>query len=62
MSIFVFFQLESELNKRFFPFPRFPVKGRPELYVICVDNQPRLQSCGKGQFDKSTLGCHYDEV
>jgi hypothetical protein len=28
------FQLESELNKRFFPFPRFPVKGRPGANVI----------------------------
>lgn len=49
----------TPLELRFFPFPRFPVQGRDELYIICVDGLPRLQSCG-GQgaiFDSATLGC-----
>ena len=49
----------TPLEARFFPFPRFPVQGRRELYIICVDGLPRLQSCGGegGIFDPTTLGC-----
>jgi len=49
----------TPLEARFFPFPRFPVQGRKELYIICVDGLPRLQSCGGqgGIFDATTLGC-----
>lgn len=47
----------TPLEARFFPFPRFPVQGRDDLYIICVDGLPRLQSCGAGLFDPSTLGC-----
>ena len=49
----------SPLARRFFPFPRFAVQGRQDLYIICVNNQPRLQSCGGsgGLFDPSTLSC-----
>ena len=48
----------SPLARRFAPFPRFPVQGREDLYIICVNNLPRLQSCGAtGLFDASTLSC-----
>ena len=49
----------TPLEARFFPFPRFPVQGRRELYIICVNGLPRLQSCGGqgGIFDPATLGC-----
>ncbi len=48
----------SPIARRFFPFPRFPVDGQPDLYIICVSDRPRLQACGGGAiFDPSTLGC-----
>ena len=48
----------SPLARRFFPFPRFAVDGRNDLYIICVNNFPRLQACGAGSvFDPSTLSC-----
>ena len=48
----------SPLARRFFPFPRFAVDGRNDLYIICVNNLPRLQACGAGSaFDPSTLSC-----
>ena len=46
------------LARRFFPFPRFAVQGRNDLYIICVNDLPRLQACGAGSaFDPSTLSC-----
>ncbi len=49
----------SPLARRFLPFPRFAVQGRPDLYIICVNELPRLQSCGNsgGLFDSSSLSC-----
>jgi len=48
----------SPLARRFFPFPRFPVPKDPQLYIICVDGVPRLNTCAEGSlFDKGTLGC-----
>jgi len=48
----------SPLARRFFPFPRFPVPKDPQLYIICVDGVPRLNTCAEGSiFDKNTLGC-----
>jgi len=48
----------SPLAKRFFPFPRFPVEKDPQLYIICVDGVPRLNTCAAGSlFDKGSLGC-----
>ena len=30
----------------------------PRVYIICVDGQPRLQSCGAhDEFDQDTLTC-----
>eukprot|EP00095_Tigriopus_kingsejongensis_P007774 snap_masked-scaffold154_size301342-processed-gene-2.15 protein:Tk07774 transcript:snap_masked-scaffold154_size301342-processed-gene-2.15-mRNA-1 annotation:"GJ15814" len=47
----------SELNQRFYPFPRFAIEEQPNLYLTCVNDQPRLQSCGPGsQFDPDVLG------
>ena len=52
-------ELQGTLAGRFLPFPRFPVQGRNELYIICVNNLPRLQSCGAsgGLFDANSLSC-----
>ena len=37
---------------------RFPVEKDPQLYIICVDGVPRLNTCAAGSlFDKATLGC-----
>lgn len=48
----------SELNQRYYPFPRFAIENQPELYLTCVNNLPRLHSCGPGtQFDSNVLGC-----
>jgi len=48
----------SPLAKRFFPFPRFPVPKDPQLYIICVNGMPRLNSCGEGSlFSEASLGC-----
>ena len=47
----------SPLARRFLPFPRFPVQGRQDLYIICVNNLPRLQACPSGLFDPSSLSC-----
>jgi len=48
----------TPLARRFFPFPRFGVQGQPDLYIICVNDLPRLQACTPGHlFDSSTLGC-----
>ena len=38
----------SPLARRFFPFPRFPVPKDPQLYIICVDGVPRLNTCAEG--------------
>ena len=48
----------SDLARRFLPFPRFPVDGQPDLYILCVNDLPRLQACGPGNvFDPSVYGC-----
>ena len=31
---------------RFLPYPRFPLPGDPTSYIICVNDQPRIQFCG----------------
>ena len=37
---------------------RFPVEKDPQLYIICVDGVPRLNTCAAGSlFDKGSLGC-----
>lgn len=48
----------SPLAARFFPFPRFAVPDDPQLYIICVNNVPRLHTCQEGTiFSEATLGC-----
>jgi len=48
----------SPLARRFFPFPRFPVEKDPQLYIICVEGVPRLNTCAAGSiFDTASLGC-----
>jgi hypothetical protein len=45
-------------NELYAPFPRFTVEGNNKTYLICVDNQPRLQSCGAlDSWDPETLEC-----
>ena len=28
---------------RFLPFPRFPMPSNPNAYIICVEDNPRIQ-------------------
>ena len=51
----------SHLN-RFLPFPRFPLPGDEYSYIVCVENQPRIQACGDySVFDPQLLTCVYIE-
>lgn len=43
---------------RFLPFPRFPVQDDPHRFILCVENKPRLISCGdESLFNPQTLAC-----
>jgi len=59
--------LNSELPanavaRRFLPFPRFPDPSDEAGYIVCVNNEPRIQHCGDGAvFDPQTLSCLYYE-
>lgn len=51
-------ELERTINEQFSPFPRFAVDEAASVYLICVDNLPRLQSCGSLDiFSPDTLQC-----
>ena len=45
---------------RFLPYPRFPHPGDDASYIVCVNDQPRIQFCGDySAFDPQTLSCVY---
>jgi hypothetical protein len=48
---------------RFLPYPRFPLPGDDAAYIICVNDQPRIQHCGDySLFDAQTLSCIYQDA
>lgn len=52
----------NAVARRFLPYPRFPLPGDPTSYIICVNDQPRIQFCGDySAFDPQTLTCIYEE-
>jgi len=51
--------LVGTINEQFAPFPRFAVGEAEPTYLICVDGQPRLQTCGSLDiFNPDTLQCN----
>merc|ERR1711892_208064 len=52
----------NAVARRFLPFPRFPDPSDEAGYIVCVNNEPRIQHCGDGAvFDPQTLSCLYYE-
>ncbi|XP_023337721.1 protein obstructor-E [Eurytemora carolleeae] len=50
--------LVGTINEQFSPFPRFPVSENDQVYLICVEGEPRLQTCGSlDRFNPDTLEC-----
>merc|ERR1712025_219345 len=50
----------NAVARRFLPFPRFPDPSDEAGYIVCVNNEPRIQHCGDGAvFDPQTLTCLY---
>jgi len=50
----------NAVARRFLPFPRFPLPGDEYSYIVCVENQPRIQACGEySVFDPQLLTCVY---
>ena len=53
----------NAVARRFLPYPRFPIPNDDYSYIVCVQDQPRIQYCGDGTvFDPQTLTCIYYEV
>ena len=43
-------------------FRRFPVPGDNTTYIVCENDEPRIQHCGDYSFfDSQTLTCFYEE-
>jgi len=52
----------NAVARRFLPYPRFPVPADPTSYIVCVNQAPRIHSCGYNSiFDEQTLSCLYYE-
>merc|ERR1719323_3007036 len=50
----------NAVARRFLPFPRFPLPGDASSYIVCVNNEPRIQACGDySAFDPQLLTCVY---
>merc|ERR1711953_430546 len=50
----------NAVARRFLPFPRFPLPGHDLSYIVCVNDQPRIQACGDySAFDPQLLTCVY---
>lgn len=46
------------LQARFWPYPRFAYSADAHKYIVCVEGNPRLISCGDDSlFDEKTLSC-----
>jgi len=50
----------TPLERRFWPFPRFAFTKDPMLYILCVNDLPRLRSCGNDHiFSTTELTCKW---
>jgi len=49
----------GSFSAKFNPFPRFPIPGRDDSYIVCVGGYPRQNFCGEPSFfDPETLSCY----